>query len=193
MKKNKLNETSITLKHVFEKLDTILQKRNGGSTNFRGIYFQILYACYLILQELKKDTKIKSIQLDGIEDIDLHMSQKIIINSEYIQLKSSVNKMDAGTFWRLGVLQNFLEVYEKNPDSSFKLVYNMKIADGNLSTLISKRQGQPLSKFWTDKLETLSQNTNFSDFGDRISFEPQSTNELYAKIQALLYKSLFGI
>lgn len=177
-----------TLKQVTENLGNILQKRNGGATNFRGIHFQILYACYLILQELKKDAKTKSIQLEGIEDIDLHTSQTITIDSEYIQLKSSVNKMDAGTFWGLGVLQNFLEVYEKNPDSRFKLVYNMKIADGNLSTLISKRQGQPLSKFWLDKLETLSQNTNFSDFVDRISFESQSTNELYARIQALLYK-----
>ncbi|MCL7988304.1 dsDNA nuclease domain-containing protein [Sphingobacterium sp. lm-10] len=145
-----------TLKQVTENLDNILQKRNGGATNFRGIHFQILYACYLILQELKKDAKTKFIQLEGIEDIDLHTSQTITIDSEYIQLKSSVNKMDAGTFWGLGVLQNFLEVYEKNPDSRFKLVYNMKIADGNLSTLISKRQGQPLSKYWIDKLETLS-------------------------------------
>src|SRR5690606_11076639 len=91
-------------------------------------------------------------------------------------------------FWGLGVLQNFLEVYEKNPDSRFKLVYNMKIADGNLSALISKRQAQPLSKFWLDKLETITQNTNFSDFVDKISFESQSTNDLYTKIQALLYK-----
>lgn len=184
----KLKDTPITLKQVTEKLDTILQKRNGGAINFRGIHFQILYACYLILQELKKDSEAKFIQLEGIEDIDLHTSQTITIDSEYIQLKSSVNKMDAGTFWGLGVLQNFLEVYEKNPDSRFKLVYNMKISDGNLSALISKRQGQPLSKFWLDKLVTLSQNTNFSNFVDRISFELQSTNELYAKILILLYK-----
>lgn len=177
-----------TLKQVTENLDSILQKRHGGSINFRGIHFQMLYACYLLLQELKKDSETKSIQLEGIEDIDLHTCQTITIDSEYIQLKSSVNKMDAGTFWGLGVLQNFLEVYAKNPASRFKLVYNMKIADGNLSALVSKKQGQPVSKFWIDKLKTLSQSTNFSDFVDRISFEPQSTNELYTKIQALLYK-----
>ncbi|QHC84729.1 hypothetical protein AS589_07995 [Empedobacter brevis] len=184
----KVHSYPLTLKQVTENLDNILQKRNGGAINFRGIHFQMLYACYLILQELKKDSETKSIQLEGIEDIDLHTVQTITIDSEYIQLKSSVNKMDAGTFWGLGVLQNFLEVYERNPESRFKLVYNMKIADGNLSALISKRQGQPLSKFWIDKLEKLSQNTNFSDFVDRITFEPQSTNELYAKIQVLLYK-----
>lgn len=177
-----------TIKQVTEKIDSILQKRHGGATNFRGIHFQMLYSCYLLLQEFEKDSETKSIQLEGVEDIDLHKSQTITIDSEYIQLKSSINKMDAGTFWGLGVLQNFLEVYEKNPDSRFKLVYNMKIADGNLSVLISKREGQPLSKFWLDKLETLSQKTNFSDFVDRISFEPQSTNELNTKIQALLYR-----
>lgn len=85
----KLKNTSITLKQVTEKLDTILQKRNGGAINFRGIHFQILYACYLILQELKKDSEAKFIQLEGIEDIDLHTSQTITIDSEYIQLKSS--------------------------------------------------------------------------------------------------------
>lgn len=179
---------STPLKQVTENLDNILQKRNGGAINFRGIHFQVLYSCYLILLELKQDSETKFIQLEGIEDIDLHTSQTIAIDSKYIQLKSSINKMDAGTFWGLGVLQNFLEVYAKNPDSRFKLVYNMKIADGNLSALISKKVGQPISKFWIDKLETLSQNTNFSDFVDKISFELQSTNELYTKIQALLYK-----
>lgn len=184
----KFNSSQSILKQVTGNLDSILLKRNGGTINFRGIHFQVLYACHLILQELKKDSEAKSIQLEGIEDIDLHTFQSITINSEYIQLKSSVNKMDAGTFWGLGVLQNFLEVYEKNPDSRFKLVYNMKIADGNLSALISKKQGQPVSKFWLDKLETLSHKINVSDFVDRISFEPQSTNELYSKIQLLLYK-----
>ncbi len=40
-----------TLKHVTGNLDSILQKRNGRAINFRGIYFQVVYACYLIIQK----------------------------------------------------------------------------------------------------------------------------------------------
>jgi hypothetical protein len=113
------------LREITDNLEIILKKRNGGAVNFRGVHYQLLYACYLILQSFKKDSKTEFIQLEGIEDIDIHTSQSITTDTEYIQLKSSVNKMDAGSFWELGVLQNFFEVYNENPDCRFKLIYNM--------------------------------------------------------------------
>ncbi|AZB10873.1 hypothetical protein EG344_19550 [Chryseobacterium sp. G0162] len=179
---------TMSLKGVTENLDIILKKRNGGAVNFRGVHYQILYACYLILLKLNKNSTTKYIQLEGIEDIDIHTSQAISTDSEYIQLKSSVNKMNAGAFWELGVLQNFLEVFAKNPESRFKLVYNMKIADGNLSAFMERKHGENLSKYWIDKLISLSKTIDFNDFADRISFEQQTANELYSKILVLLFK-----
>lgn len=184
----KPNISKSTLKQITESMNSILQKRNGGANNFSGVHFQLLYSCYLILRELKKDTKVNSLQLEGIEDIDLHSSKIITIDSEYIQLKSSINQMDAGKFWESGVLQNFLDVYKHNPNSRFKLVYNMKIANGNLSDLISREQGKSISRFWTDKLEDYLPNTDFSSFFERVSFEYESVNNLYAQIQTLLFK-----
>ncbi|OPB86647.1 hypothetical protein BAS06_15740 [Elizabethkingia miricola] len=184
----KSNSGQQTLKQVTDSLDNILQKRNGGATNFRGIHFQVLYSCFLVLQELKADSEINSIQLEGIEDIDVHTSQKIRTDAEYIQLKSSINSMNAGDFWGLGVLQNFLEVYKSNPNSRFRLVYNMQIAKGNLHDLVNREKGTVLDEFWVSKLEKICQETDFVDFADKLTFEHHSTNELYTKIRALLYK-----
>ncbi|WP_343556021.1 hypothetical protein [Sphingobacterium sp.] len=176
------------LKEITDNLDSILKKRNGGAVNFRGVHYQILYSCYLILQSFKKNSKTEFIRLEGIEDIDIHTSQSITTDTEYIQLKSSVNKMDAGSFWALGVLQNYMEVYNTNPDCKFKLVYNMKIADGNLSAFVNRKQGEDISKFWTEKLKPLTKIQNFNDFADKISFDKQTANELYSKIEILLFK-----
>jgi|GEM_PF-3402319 len=107
-----------TLNKFTEELENLLKKRIGGSVNFRGIYYQILYASYLILNELK-GTSEKSITMEGIEDIDLNTSQNILNGQLYTQVKSSVNKMDAGSFWDLGVLQNFAETFEINPMLSY--------------------------------------------------------------------------
>lgn len=80
-----------------EELENLFKKRIGGSVNFRGIYYQILYASYLILNELR-GTSEKSITMEGIEDIDLNTSQNILNGQLYTQVKSSVNKMDAEVF-----------------------------------------------------------------------------------------------
>ena len=176
------------LKQITERLEDILQKRKGGSANFRGVHFQVLYACYLVLEELKDVSETKSIRLEGIEDIDLHLSPMFLVGNEYIQLKSSINKMDAGTFWSLGVLQNFWELYSVSPDNRFKLVYNMRIADGNLSSLIKRKGQQAIPTFWIEKLSTLDPNIDYDDFINRISFDFQSTNDLYGKILTLFFK-----
>lgn len=176
------------LKEITDNLDTILKKRNGGAVNFRGVHYQILYSCYLILQSFKKNSNTEFIRLEGIEDIDIYTSHSIKTDKEYIQLKSSINKMDAGSFWALGVLQNYIEVYNVNPDCKFKLVYNMKIADGNLSKFVNRKQGEELSEFWTEKLKPLTKTQNFNDFADKISFDKQTANDLYSKILTLLFK-----
>lgn len=173
-----------TLNKFTDELENLLKKRIGGSVNFRGIYYQILYASYLILKELR-GTSEKSITMEGIEDIDLNTSQNILNGQLYTQVKSSVNKMDAGSFWDLGVLQNFAETFEINPNSKFKLVYNMEIAKGNLHSLMHKKD---LSDFWQTKFTTLKYNINYNDLLSNISFEYKTSTELFNDILISLFK-----
>ncbi|MCT3859866.1 hypothetical protein HZQ44_11960 [Elizabethkingia anophelis] len=175
-----------TLNQITSELDNLFNKRTGGSINFRGVHYQILYTTYLILHELSDSSSTKSIRMEGIEDIDLNKYPVISTNNQYIQVKSSINKMDAGVFWKLGVLQNFLETYIINPESEFKLVYNMNISDGNLSNLINKKGD---FDFWIQKLKAIAGNIEYLDFLNKISYERKTANELYENILKLLFKS----
>lgn len=176
---------TVTLNQITAELENLLQKRTGGSVNFRGVHYQILYTSYLILKELIQPSDSKSIRMEGIEDIDLSTSQTISIGNEFIQVKSSMNKMDASDFWNLGVLQNFIETYKISPQNKFKLVYNMEIANGNLFSLINKKE---ISDFWIKKLDTLDSKINHDDFFYKITFEHKTAKELYNDILVLLFK-----
>lgn len=145
----------------------------------------MLYATYCILSQLHKSSNTKSMTMEGIEDIDINSSQKIFNENEYTQIKSSINKMDAGDFWKLGVLQNFLETYKASPKSHFKLVYNMEIAKGNLSSLINEKV---VSKFWVEKLMAHEPNIDYDDFFSKVSFDRRTGSDLHKDIISLLFK-----
>lgn len=75
--------------------------------------FQFIYACYRILQKFSSKDTHHSIRLEGIEDID------IIHKNEFIQVKSSINPIDANLFCKMNVLKNYLEVYKNNSPLNF--------------------------------------------------------------------------
>lgn len=128
-------------------LNSLAEQRTGGAINIRGIGFQLLYACYRTLKELDCESD-KVVRLEGIEDIDvIHIGA-----NEYIQLKSSINNIDAGTFWSLGVIQNFLEVYTKSPNSKLCLVHNSTISKGYLLELAQRNLSGKGFAFWSDKI-----------------------------------------
>jgi hypothetical protein len=170
-------------------LDTLLKKRSGGAVNIRGIHYQVLYACHIILEKLDKtDTEI-SITLEGIEDIDIHMPISLGIVNSYLQLKSSENKLNASDFWTMGVLQNFLPVYLADPTSSFQLVYNFHIAEGSLKELFEKKLKAKSSAYWSEKLGSLNcPNINITEFLKSISYHRYTTDELLQSIVRSLYK-----
>lgn len=169
-----------------ELLEPVLAKRIGGAVNITGIYYQVLYACLAILRELQNCNA--SIRLEGIEDIDINKS--ILTNGiEYTQLKSSKNKLDAYGFWDLRVLQNFIEVYHKEPLSRFKLVYNMTISDGNLKNLFDGNLNEKSKQYWFDKLNSLPyKGIDYSQFIETISFEFASIQDITSQILKLLYE-----
>jgi len=180
-------KNSISRATAYSKLlEPILAKRTGGAVNIGGIYYQVLYACLVILRELQNNEAI--VCLEGIEDIDVN--KPIVANEfEYIQLKSSKNKLDAHSFWELGVLQNYLEVYHKKPQSKFKLVYNTKVSEGNLKNLINGNLNDKSEQYWIDKLNSLSyKGIDYTGFLKTISFEFITVQEITSQILELLYE-----
>jgi len=185
---------SITAQQILVSyLQQIEHKRSGGAINFRGTEFQIAYAVLILLDQLNADSGDKYVHLEGLEDIDVVSERKPDAReAEYIQLKSSQNPLNAGTFWTLGVLQNFLEVYALEPTANFRLVYNMKISDGNLHALISGKITSGPFAFWAEKLNSLGEryrHINFAKFLSRISYEKHNLNDIISKIRLSLLKN----
>jgi len=158
-------------------LNELAIKRTGGAINFRGLGYQLLYSCFTLVNELDNSTPEKTIRLEGIEDIDIIE----VDSNEYIQLKSSVNIIDAGSFWKMGVLQNFLEAFKINSNCSLKLVYNFKPSKGNLNDIIVKEITDETIAFWKKKFEDSSINVsdiNFDSFIRSIDFVTVSESYL---------------
>jgi hypothetical protein len=172
-----------------ENLDILIKKRNGGAVNFRGIQYQVLYSCHLILKNLWNPNSDQSITLEGLEDLDHRQTSVKIDSAEFIQLKSSENKINAGDFWTMGVLQNFLQVYLSDNNSRFRLVYNFKTADGALRHLFEKKLTPDAFAYWKSKLVNYSNIPfNVKDFLEKVSYERIALTEITESITKLLFK-----
>lgn len=164
-------------------LTAVAAKRTGGAINIRGLEFQLLYAAHAALTTLKP-ASTASIRLEGLEDIDLHIEN----DSEFVQAKTSQNKLDASAFWELGALQNFFEVYKISPSSTFRLVHNISFAKGMVDELISKQYSEKGLVYWSEKFKSIAPIDNIRDFLERITFERCDTSNLQSEI----IKSLIG-
>lgn len=172
----------------------IEEGRTGGQIALMGYDYQLVYSCYKALEFL--DTENKSIKLEGIEDVDTFSSildDSMIV--EHIQLKHSKDKQDASFFD--SILSNFLEVYltdKQNTNRYFKLVYDMEIAKGNLTKIITNKLDKGTIKFWTDKIDKIKAdkshwdwtNFDFQTFCKQLKFEKLSQIELEQKVSSLM-------
>ncbi len=168
-------------------LNNLAIKRTGGAVNFRGVGFQLLYSCFTLLNELDSSNSSKSIRFEGIEDLDIIE----IDNNQYIQLKSSINTIDAGSFWNMGVLKNFLEAFKVNPNCNLKLVYNFKPSKGNFNDLVIKNITDKTVTFWKQKFEDASldiSDINFDFFIRNIEFINVSESYLLENCKNQLLK-----
>lgn len=109
-----------------ENKNTLFNNRFGGSIAIRGFEFQFLYSCYSVLLELNEQDLSKKIGLERLEDLD------IIHKNEYVQLKTSSKDIDASFFITNNILKNFLDLYQVDKTSKFKLVHNSSISNGYL-------------------------------------------------------------
>ncbi|UOG77627.1 hypothetical protein MTX78_25015 (plasmid) [Hymenobacter tibetensis] len=166
-------------------IEELAARRVGGIINLRGISFQLLYACERMLNLLLPGSPV-AIQLEGLEDVDLH-NVLVIGQSEYVQLKTSVNDLAAARFWEMGVLQNFLEVYKGVSTATFTLVHNMRLAPA-LQSLV---QGEPAAlAHWGAKLQAFDKTLSREQatvFLQRLRFEYITEAQLHERcVQALL-------
>ncbi|MGQ7856627.1 hypothetical protein ACUN24_20510 [Pedobacter sp. WC2501] len=177
-----------TVKDAGKYLEQIAAKRTGGAINLRGIHFQVLYSAHTILSHLTQQGSMASVRLEGIEDIDVNGTRLNLNEDLYIQLKTSQNKLNASSFWDMGVLQNFLEVFIAEPRSYFKLVHNMGIAEGHLAALANQRLDEKALQYWDERLKSLKTygSYNTRDFLDAITFQRKDIEGLYKDISSLL-------
>lgn len=202
---------SVNQPSVSSPLDILAEKRKGGAQSIKGFIFQCRYAVWKILTHLgpSEASDEKFLRLEGLEDIDIIKMTEDGNFCEFIQVKSSKNKMDAGKFWgEHRILQNFAEVYLNEPKSRFRLVHDMDFSEGYLSSLDqSQKDRRPLSEkdleHWKNKFSDFQKQQeqndrkdvwnwavfNLSEFLNRISFEKISDSELTEKMHLRLMEN----
>ena len=124
-KKRRNRKPKLTIKELEE-------SRDGGQIALRGYSYQILYSCYLMVNN--SDPNI-SFQLEGVEDIDCIQIRNEKNNITHIQLKYSSNKQRAN--FLKDVLKNYLEAYLLDKNRLFKLIYDFPVADGHLKNIVN--------------------------------------------------------
>lgn len=159
-------------------LSEIEESRTGGQNALQGYSYQQLYSCFLFLTELNNNNKIRC---EGIEDIDI--LDKLSGNRTYIQIKFSKERQTA-TFMD-GILKNFLEVFFAAPESSFKLVYDLAVADGNMKKLFENNLDDKSKGFWLKKINNIcnenqwkTTESSLESFLSLLRFENYSQKEL---------------
>lgn len=141
-------KTTRTKYRQYKTLLEIAASRTGGQNALMGYSYQQLYSSFLLLTKLDKKNRIR---FEGIEDIDLLDSDSE--NRLYIQLKFSKERQNAN--FMDGILKNFLEVYFIDRNSSFKLVYDFSVADGNLKKLFNNKFDGTAKNFWLKKIDSI--------------------------------------
>lgn len=164
------------------KILELLENRNGGAIAIRGFEFQFLYTCFAMLKELGENDLTAKVRLEGLEDLD------IIHKKLFVQLKTSLNPIDASFLVNNNILKNFLELYQDDENSNFKLVHNSTISKGFLKKLENKKLDKKTLGHWTKKINELDDNLdiNVEDFLNRISFEKTTEKELYTKSKKII-------
>lgn len=176
------------------KVQEIESKRTGGQIALRGFSYQLMYSCYKVLEFI--DSENKSVRFEGIEDIDLYKSLAESNDFiEHIQLKHSKGREDASFFD--DILKNYLEVYlvsDKSENRYFKLVYDLEIAQGNLSKLINNNLDDKSKAFWINKIEKIKERNQqwqweefgFDEFYSKLRFQYLPQQNIMTEIQNLI-------
>ncbi|MCQ6960112.1 hypothetical protein [Mucilaginibacter aquariorum] len=188
-KKKPAQPVAAATKLPIDNLNAIADKRTGGAINISGITYQTLYATYTLLKEFAGEYSDAGVRLEGLEDIDLNKGRLDLNGQELIQLKSSINSLDAAGFVEMGVLRNFLEVYRLDKAYKYRFVYNMNIAAGNLESLVAQKLKGNSLDYWQQKIGAIAKDIpdfRLEDFLARVSFEKVTAEMLFTRSVSLL-------
>ncbi|MEW5949055.1 MAG: hypothetical protein AB1711_06545 [Thermodesulfobacteriota bacterium] len=113
---------------IDNQLNQLFESRYHGAANISGIKYQLTYAVYRTFDLFKPDAP-DSIQLEGIEDVDLKGHKHIEftgfnVSNEYVQVKTSKKAWDWSRFARSGIIQNFLPVLSADQTATLLVVTN---------------------------------------------------------------------
>lgn len=160
-------------------LELIAAKRRGGEHNIKGIGYQLMYACYRLLEEFSHEQNEYTIRLEGLEDVDVNST--LDTGSELIQLKHSTSSYDAHKFWTSGAMQNFLEIYLTGAPVKFLVIHDSQLK-GELLKLANGNFSEQTVSYWTAKIksdEKFKQEFNVLDFLSKISFKQWKYQKLH--------------
>jgi len=188
MSKKKNKQKKAKKEIVLKNLCEIEQSRTGGQIALSGFDYQCLYSCYLVLNFLGNNKKIR---FEGIEDIDSYILETDS-SIEHIQLKYSNLKQDAS--FLKDVLKNYLEIYLWDKSRKFKMVFDFSVANGNLRKLIDGNMDEKSTTYWNKIIDEIrAQNLNWnwegfdsSKFISNLNFEYFRQESLISEIEQLL-------
>lgn len=138
---------------VQSQLNQLFESRYHGAVNIAGIKYQLTYALFRGFDLYKPDAP-DSVQLEGIEDVDIMSGHKHVelkgfrMSNEYVQVKTSKKAWDWSKFASSRIIQNFLPVLSVDPSATLLIVTNfgytgtldeyVKFCSGSRSTLSNK-------------------------------------------------------
>ncbi len=174
-----------------ETLHFLLNKRRFGAFNINGIYYQLLYSILSGLDLYAEESNSSTIQLEGLEDVDLH-----VLGSDYfVQVKTSINS------WSLSKLKDplksFLPIIRINPDHKFKLVFDFQLKNEILNLSQKEFLSEQQRKKIQSRLNNICTSIGYTKAEAEILYahlhiESISQSSLESDIQSKL-QNLFGI
>lgn len=126
-------------------LNQLFESRYHGAVNIAGIKFQLTYSVLRAFDLYKPDAP-DSIQLEGIEDLDIRGRRHVSLiglkaANQYIQVKTSKRAWDWSRFADSKIVENFVPVWSVDPMAELLVVTNFGYK-GKLDELAKFCSGQ---------------------------------------------------
>jgi len=183
-------------------LRQLLESRYHGATNIAGIRYQIIYSV-LRATDLLQENGPESIQLEGIEDLDVHGHREIELSgirlrNEYIQVKTSKRAWDWSRFAHSNIIRNFLPVWCADSSVRLVIVTNFGYRDklDELAKFCNGSRGTVSTKVLRDLSALSTQagypNIDVDHFVQTLRFERISNDDLVQRVEQGIVRA-FGL
>ncbi len=167
----------------------LLSKRFHGSSNIRGVQYQILYFCMRAFDLFHIDAP-DSLLGEGLEDVDF---RSVSLGNEYVQVKHLGRPMNWSIFG--GIVTSFRDVLIADSSARLRVVSNANLSEELRLLDRATRAEQNLPVRIQSKLSQLL-GVDFpvspEDFVSRVYFEQISEPQLHQRLEAAAVEH-FGV